>query len=80
MKVFGVLERGRRLVSVRNPDMADDHQHEFLSELDTMGLVSYCRNLKDLPKYIAAALAKEAAKPYDTSRFFIGVISALESI
>ena len=39
-----ILERGMRQISVCNPDMIDNHQHEFLDALAKRGFVQYCRD------------------------------------
>ena len=49
-----VLQMGKPLISVSNPALSDNHQHEFLEALEAIGLVTYCRNVEDLPKLIAA--------------------------
>jgi len=75
---LGVLEIGTRLVSVRNPTMSADHQDEFLSALERLGLVSYCRNLADLPTVIRRRLQEPKPPPCDVTRFFCAVVSDLE--
>jgi len=49
-----VLQLGKPLISVSNPGLSDNHQHEFLEALEAIGLVTYCRNIDDLPTLIAA--------------------------
>jgi UDP-N-acetylglucosamine transferase subunit ALG13 len=49
-----VLERHLRLISVANPDMQDNHQHEFLEALEAEGYLWYCRDLAGLPEMIEA--------------------------
>jgi hypothetical protein len=43
---------GKPLISVANPAVMNNHQHEFLEALEELGLVTYCRNLEDLPALI----------------------------
>jgi len=47
-----VLMMGKPLISVANPAMQDNHQHEFLDALEGEGWVAYCRDLRDLPAMI----------------------------
>ncbi len=44
----------KRLISVSNPDVSGNHQHEFLEALEALGLVTYCRDLADLPRLLAS--------------------------
>jgi beta-1,4-N-acetylglucosaminyltransferase len=53
-----VLALGKPLVSVANPALQDNHQVEFLEALEELGLVTYCRDLAQLPSAIAAAKAR----------------------
>ena len=48
-----ILLMGKPLMSVSNPMMQDNHQHEFLEALEGMGLVTYCRDVDTLPEVIA---------------------------
>jgi beta-1,4-N-acetylglucosaminyltransferase len=74
-----ILERGIRLISVSNPEVADDHQAEFLDALDARGLVRYCKRLEDLPAFIADALRQPPPAPVSVHHFFSSVIDDLEA-
>jgi len=74
-----ILEQGLRLISVSNPTMIDNHQREFLEMLANRGLVRYCRDLADLPAFIAEALRNPPPAPVDVARFFRSVIDGLEN-
>ncbi len=54
-----VLESGKRLVAVNNPDRYDDHQADLLTALEAAGHLIYCRDLRELPKAIERALRTE---------------------
>jgi len=43
-----VLELGRPLIGVSNPDRYDDHQRDLLTVLEAEGYLLYCRHLADL--------------------------------
>jgi UDP-N-acetylglucosamine transferase subunit ALG13 len=75
-----VLERGLRLISVSNPSMIDNHQHEFLEALEKRGLILYCRELAQLPDFIGKALRTPPPAPFDTSVFFRGVVEDIERL
>jgi beta-1,4-N-acetylglucosaminyltransferase len=47
-----VISRGLPLISVANPMMQDNHQHEFLEMIESFGLTHYCRDLKYLVRII----------------------------
>lgn len=51
-----ILLMGKPLISVSNPDVSGNHQHEFLEALEALGLVTYCRDLADLPRLLASPL------------------------
>jgi len=75
-----VLERGLRLVSVSNPSMIDNHQHEFLDALERKGLILYCRKLAELPACIRRSLQGPPARSFSTGLFFRKVVDDLESL
>ena len=43
---------GKPFISVSNPAMKDNHQHNFLSALESLGVVTYCRKVEDVPDLI----------------------------
>lgn len=43
-----VLEAGKPLIGVGNPDRYDDHQRDLLRALEACGYLLYCRHLTDL--------------------------------
>jgi beta-1,4-N-acetylglucosaminyltransferase len=61
---FEVLSRGLSLISVANPQVQDNHQHEFLAALERQGYLCYCRDLSRLPELIRA----NRLKPLQTRR------------
>lgn len=73
-----VIERGLRLISVCNPHMIDNHQHEFLEALEQRGLTRYCRQLDQLPGLIHAALAAPPPGPVDVGLFFRRMVEDIE--
>jgi len=75
-----VLERGLRLISVSNPSMIDNHQHEFLDALERKGLLRYCRVLTELPAYIRQSLQGPPARSFSTNLFFRKVVDDLEAL
>jgi UDP-N-acetylglucosamine transferase subunit ALG13 len=75
-----ILERGLRLISVSNPTMIDNHQHEFLEMLEAHGLINYCRDLCELPTFIRRSLQQLPPEPVNVTRFFRSVIDGLESL
>lgn len=75
-----VIERGLRLVSVCNPGVIDNHQHEFLDALADKGLTRYCRVLADLPGLVRAALASPPPPPVDVGMFFRRVAEDIERL
>jgi UDP-N-acetylglucosamine transferase subunit ALG13 len=73
-----VLERGIRLISVSNPHLSDNHQHDFLNALHSRKLTRYCPKLTDLPQMIDESLRDEPPLPLDLSAFFHQVIEDIE--
>lgn len=51
-----VIERGRRLLAVANPDRYDRHQEDLLSTLAEGGHLLWCPDLSRLEDYIQHAL------------------------
>ncbi len=56
---MGVLESGRRLVAVSNPDRYDNHQADLLTALEAAGYLIYCRQLSELANAIERARRTE---------------------
>lgn len=75
-----VLEKGLRLISVRNPNVMDNHQHEFLEALERKGITLYCRDLANIPAVIRATMLNPPPPPVDVSLFFQRVVEDLETI
>ena len=50
-----VLEQGKPLVSVSNPDRYDRHQDDLLETLEAEGCLLWCRELSQLPETIEQA-------------------------
>jgi beta-1,4-N-acetylglucosaminyltransferase len=50
--VLEVLELGTPLISLANPSLKDNHQHEFLELMESRNFLIYCRNLDDLGNLI----------------------------
>jgi beta-1,4-N-acetylglucosaminyltransferase len=71
-----VLSMGKPLISVANPAMLDNHQHEFLLALEQLQLVTYCRNLAELPGMIAAQRVRSVRQLGDSSR----LVTALDRL
>ena len=75
-----VLERGLRLISVANPSMIDNHQHEFLEALESLGYVKYCRELTKLPEFINAVLLEQSAPAFRCRSLFAALVRDLGSV
>ena len=58
---FEVLKMGKRLISVKNPDLVDDHQHQILQELEGEGYLIWCKTLSALE---AAIKSKKKLKKF----------------
>ncbi len=58
-----VLESGRRLVAVNNPDRYDNHQVDLLTTLEAAGHLIYCRQLGELPNAVERAFLTQF-RPY----------------
>lgn len=54
--VLELLRMRKPFVAVANPLAADDHQVQFLSKLESVNSVLWCRDLTELPAYIQQAL------------------------
>lgn len=48
-----VLHKGKRLISLSNPDRYDEHQSDLLGTLDAEGYLMWCRRLEDLPHLLS---------------------------
>ncbi|MBC7360631.1 MAG: glucuronosyltransferase [Desulfacinum sp.] len=53
--VLELLRMQKPFVAVANPLAVDDHQVQFLSKLESVDSVLWCRELTDLPGYIREA-------------------------
>jgi UDP-N-acetylglucosamine transferase subunit ALG13 len=73
--VTEVLNCGRPLVAVEDPDQPDRHQREILSEWDRAGHLIWCRDVKRLPEAIEQALSQEF-RPYEAPECRIHTIIA----
>lgn len=73
-----VIEKGLRLISVCNPNLAGNHQNDFLEALEQRGFLRYCRDLADLPRIINKILMDEPPAAIDLSRFFRRIVNDLE--
>jgi len=50
--IFEVLERGKKMIGVENPCVADSHQSDLLGEFSEKGFLVWCKNLDDLEETI----------------------------
>lgn len=75
-----ILERGLRLISVSNPYVSDNHQHEFLEALERRGFLTYCRDLTTLPRLIEESLLKEPPSPVNLYHLFHTIIGDLDHL
>ena len=55
---------GCRLVAVANPDRYDGHQQDLLGTLAEAGNLLWCNELRDLERYVSAALQFDP-QPYE---------------
>lgn len=74
-----ILERGIRQISVCNPELIDNHQHDFLAALAERNLVNYCRNLSELPHVIHEVLAKPPPTAIAVTHFFKRLIDDIDT-
>lgn len=65
------LERGRKVVGVENHEMFDNHQVELLEKFDQMGLIHWCRDLRDLETAIGE-VSRRTFQPYSRPECSIG--------
>jgi len=59
-----VLRKGKRLISLSNPDRYDEHQSDLLGTLDAEGYLVWCRTLADLPAALRSMEAR-TFRPYE---------------
>jgi len=52
--VVEVLQRGKRLIAVSNPDRYDTHQDEILRTFAESGYLLWCQELRRLPEELAS--------------------------
>jgi UDP-N-acetylglucosamine transferase subunit ALG13 len=57
--VTEVLNYGRPLVTVEDPDQPDRHQREILSEWEREGHLVWCKDMEQLPEAIKQAMSQE---------------------
>lgn len=57
--LFELLYLNKKTIGVSNLDMPNKHQDEILEKLSSEGFVFWCRNLKDLAKFITMASSVE---------------------
>ena len=58
-----VLHKGKRLISLSNPDRYDEHQSDLLGTLESEGYLVWCRRLEDLPQLLKQVRTM-AFRPY----------------
>jgi UDP-N-acetylglucosamine transferase subunit ALG13 len=63
--IIEVLQAGKRLVGVSNPELNDQHQEDLLAEFEAAGYLIWCRDLSRLGEALLAARAKQF-QPYST--------------
>lgn len=61
--VTEVLNYGRPLVAVEDPDQPDRHQREILGEWEREGHLIWCKDMEQLPEAIKQAMSQEF-RPY----------------
>ena len=57
------LHKGKRLISLSNPDRYDEHQSDLLSTLEAERYLIWCRRLEDLPDLLRR-VETMAFRPY----------------
>jgi beta-1,4-N-acetylglucosaminyltransferase len=75
-----ILALGKPLISVANPAMQDNHQHEFLTSLEQRGLVTYCKDLDKLSTFIAAQRKRTSVQLNAGSAFASALSNQLSSL
>ena len=58
-----VLQRGRKLIGVSNPDRYDLHQEDLLGKLSREGHMLWCSSLEELPEALRE-VGRRAFRPY----------------
>jgi len=58
-----VLHKGKRLISLSNPDRYDKHQSDLLGTLEAEGYLVWCRRLEDLP-HLLSQIDTMTLRPY----------------
>ena len=74
-----VLSKGIPLISVANPDVKDNHQHEFLEALESVNALTYCRELESLGGAIAFR-TQEQRERFTSARFFVGFAHDIDQL
>jgi beta-1,4-N-acetylglucosaminyltransferase len=72
--VTEVMEYGRPLVTVEDPNQPDCHQREILDMWEREGHLIWCKDLKELPE--AMERAKTQLRPYTAPECWIHAIVA----
>jgi len=72
--IYEVLEIGKKMICVENPDVADSHQSDLLGEFSKQGFLVWCKDLEDIDEYIEK-IKKIKLKKYNSPKCRIqGVI------
>jgi len=50
--IYEVLEIGKKMIGIENPDVADSHQSDLLGEFSEKGFLVWCKSLDDLGETI----------------------------
>jgi UDP-N-acetylglucosamine transferase subunit ALG13 len=58
-----VLRKGKKLISLSNPDRYDEHQSDLLGTLEAEGYLAWCRDLAQLPALLSR-IQEMQFKPY----------------
>ena len=58
-----VLRKGKKLISLSNPDRYDEHQSDLLGTLDAEGYLAWCRDPAQLPELLGR-IQEMKFKPY----------------
>lgn len=74
-----LLLMGKPFISVSNPAMKDNHQHDFLIALESLGWVTYCRRVEDMPDLILSyqRMPKHVLPTSKLAKEMTGVIASL---
>ena len=72
-----VLAKGVPLVSISNPSVKDNHQHEFLLALHKVDALNYCEDLSELEEIVKRT--QKRTEHFDVSIFFNGFTADIDS-